>query len=234
MRTRLSLFAATATALLTVLTPACSDDPVTPGTSDTGSARPDATAQQAEAGARDATALDSDVVDTGTPAADTGTPDTGGALDASVDGGAAEDAMSLPADAMSGPIDASAPYDGGSACEFLDLDIFIVRCGNRPSYLRGFREVNMQAGCLPFWTLEGGTFTSSTAAVAGASCSPSCLYRAGTSVSFIDHCGRRNGYIVFVDDRDPVACPDLYEFSSGLFPSREAWENDTPCPDAGP
>lgn len=229
MRTRSPLVAARAVALLILLAPACSDDPVTPGTSDTGSARLDATAQQAEAGARDATPQDAVVTDGDAPA-----PDSGASADASADSGVHADAMSLPADAMSGPVDASAPYDGGSACEFLDLDIFIVRCGNRPSYLRGFREVNMQAGCLPFWTLEGGTFTSSTAAVAGASCSPTCLYRASTSVSFIDHCGRRNGYIVFVDDRDPVACPDLYEFSSGLFPSREAWENDTPCPDAGP
>lgn len=228
MRTRSSLVAARAVALLILLAPACSDDPVTPGTSDSGSARLDAAAQQAEAGARDAAAPDAASADAEAPA------DTGAAPDATADSGVAEDAMSGPADAMSGPVDASAPYDGGSACEFLDLDIFIVRCGNRPSYLRGFREVNMQAGCLPYWTLEGGTFTSSTAAVAGASCSPTCLYRAGTSVSFIDHCGRRNGYIVFVDDRDPVACPDLYEFSTGLFPSREAWENDTPCPDAGP
>lgn len=228
MRTRSSLVAARAVALLILLAPACSDDPVTPGTTDSGSARLDAAAQQAEAGARDAAAPDAASADAEAPA------DTGAAPDATADSGVAEDAMSGPADAMSGPVDASAPYDGGSACEFLDLDIFIVRCGNRPSYLRGFREVNMQAGCLPYWTLEGGTFTSSTAAVAGASCSPTCLYRAGTSVSFIDHCGRRNGYIVFVDDRDPVACPDLYEFSTGLFPSREAWENDTPCPDAGP
>lgn len=221
-------FAAAAAALLTLIAPACSDDPVTPGTSDSGAARLDAAAQQAEAGARDATAADAAPADSGAPV-----PDSGASTDATADSGLSADAMSLP-DAMSGPADASAPYDGGSACEFLDLDIFIVRCGNRPSYLRGFREVNMQAGCLPYWTLEGGTFTSSTAAVAGASCSPTCLYRASTSVSFIDHCGRRNGYIVFVDDRDPVACPDLYEFSSGLFPSREAWENDTPCPDAGP
>lgn len=228
MRTRSSLVAARAVALLILLAPACSDDPVTPGTSDSGSARLDAAAQQAEAGARDAAAPDAASADAEAPA------DTGATPDATADSGVAEDAMSGPADAMSGPVDASAPYDGGGACEFLDLDIFIVRCGNRPSYLRGFREVNMQAGCLPYWTLEGGTFTSSTAAVAGASCSPTCLYRAGTSVSFIDHCGRRNGYIVFVDDRDPVACPDLYEFSTGLFPSREAWENDTPCPDAGP
>ena len=78
-------------------------------------------------------------------------------------------------------------------------------------------------------TMElGNDYPDIQAAIAGEGCSPTCVYKPFQSVSFIDHCNRRNGYIVY-RAQDP-SCADLYEFSNGLFPSVAAWEQATPCP----
>lgn len=195
------------------------------------------TVADASAPARDAAASAPDAAETGrdaaAPAPDA-EPAPADAQPASDDAAVmGVDAVVVGDDAASVVADAATPYDGGATCDFLDLDLLIARCGNGYGYLRRWSDVNMAPACLPYWTLLGGTYTSSSAAITGAGCSDACHYRAGISVSFVDHCGRRNGYIVFTDP-DPAACPDVYEFSTGLFPSQEAWARDTPCGDAGP
>lgn len=144
--------------------------------------------------------------------ADTGLPEDSGLVDA----GPAADAA---------PAVDAGPWDGGAACDFLDLQVCIVQCPSGFEYLREFSDVNMTAGCAPFSMLLGNRYATTPAAIQGEGCSSQCLYKASTSVSFIDHCNHRNGYIIF----RAAGCPDLYEFSNGLFPSREAWEAATHC-----
>ena len=151
------------------------------------------------------------VADTGV-LEDAGFPDDSGLADAG-----------LAADAA--PAVDAGPWDGGAGCDFLDLQVCIVQCPSGFEYLREFSDVNMTAGCAPFSMLLGNRYATTPAAIQGEGCSSQCLYKASTSVSFVDHCNHRNGYIIF----RAAGCPDLYEFSNGLFPSREAWEAATHC-----
>ena len=195
-------------ALLLVL-PACSGDEG----SDAGDA-----SLTLDAAAADASFL----ADTGAAEADAGTSADGGEAEADAavdagppDGGAAEDGGEPAADA------------GASTCRYDLGEMHIVLCGGAPTYLSELVDF-ADRSCPPRYVLGGTTYGSLSDALTGEGCSDQCLYRAAMSVSFIDHCGRRNGYIVFRAP-DPGACPDVYEFFNGLFPSVEAWERDTPC-----
>lgn len=220
MRTVLPLVA------LLVFASACSEDPaedaavsdlgVDAGPSDTGASDRGVDAAT-DSGVRDADPGDvgaEDVTDLGVDAA---APD-GGADDAG-----AQDATPSDATVDGGPGDAAA--DGGQPCDYLDLNLNIVLCPGGYEYLRGFEDLNQNPACAPYWELRGNSYATSQAAIAGEGCGATCVYQASTSVSLIDPCGRRNGYIIYTAS----GCPDLYEFAEGLFPSVEAWEAQLNC-----
>lgn len=161
-----------------------------------------------------------DVADTGADGGPDATPDAA-VLDA-----AAPDADNLDAGLDAGP---DAGPDAGDAgplpCDYLDLQINLVQCPGGFQYLRGFEDLNGNPNCPPYWELGGNQYSSSAAAVSGQGCNSACIYQASTSVSLIDPCGRRNGYIIFTAN----GCPDIYEFADGIFPSVEAWEAQLNC-----
>lgn len=168
---------------------------------------------------QDAGAADASVPDTGAPpdsgSADTGVPDVGIA-----EAGTTPDA---------GEADAGAPADAGAVdggvCNYIDLNVCVVDCG---AYEYAHQFVDTLGGCPDYYRLRGNDYPDINAALAGESCNTTCIYKAFQSVSFIDHCGRRNGYIVFT--APDAGCADLYEFSSGLYGSVADWQAATPCP----
>jgi hypothetical protein len=170
-------------------------------------------------------------------------------LDAGADLGSERDA-SAPVEDLGGgleagpsdgePTDRGDPLDAGeladasedrdlsadAGCDYLDLDIIIVKCAGGYEYARGFADLNGQ--CPGYYELRGNTAPTLSGVIQDAMCDPTCEYRARTSVSFIDPCGRRNGYIIYGTPDDEL-CPPQYEFAEGLFPSREAWEKVLNC-----
>ncbi len=151
----------------------------------------------------DAASEDAQVVDVGFTDAD---PDAG-----------FEDAT-----ADAGVLDASDP-DAGS-CNYLSVDDSLVSCAGNYVYASYLQDQNGR--CPNVWRLLGNDYPDVASAIAGEGCL-NCEWRPFQSVSFIDHCGRRNGYIIF-RSADPM-CPDRYEFSNGYYDSVEQWERDTPC-----
>ena len=188
-----------------------------------------------DSGARDARATPE-----AGPVGDTGS-DAGRDLDAelfdhetSSDLGSFSDAGSddvMPAD-LGPSVDAGEIHDLGAdassdaGCDYLDLDLIIVKCASAYAYARRWVDLNSQ--CADYYELTGHSGPSLSGVIEDAMCDPSCEYRARMSVSFIDPCGRRNGYIVY-GTADDELCPPLYEFAEGLFPSREAWEKVINC-----
>lgn len=114
------------------------------------------------------------------------------------------------------------------ACAHVVLEERIVACPAGYRYARRMGVQPARRACPEYVTLQGARYASVRAAIQGEGCRADCVWRPFRSVSFIDHCGRRNGYIVFRAG-DPEVCPDLYELSSGIFESLEAWEAATPC-----
>lgn len=171
----------------------------------TDAQRPDATARS-DLGLSDMGA-DLATPDTGTDVGvdDLGAPDRGSSLDAA------------PADL--GEADAG-------ACNDTVLDSVILECPSGYEYARVVGTRPVQRGCPDEILLSGTRYPDLPSAIAGAACNQSCVWRASMSVSFVDHCNRRNGYIIF----RARGCDDLYEFSNGLFPSVMAWTQATPCP----
>jgi hypothetical protein len=167
-----------------------------------------------DAGAEDAMSTDAAAEDA--TFADAASPD---ATPADAEPG---DAALADAEVDAGTPDAG-PGDAGS-CDYLDLDICILDCGTL-QYGRGFQD--LQGQCPDFFRLQGNDYPDVAAAIAGEGCSAACIWKASVSVSFIDHCGRRNGYIIFRALGD--GCSDLYEFSNGLFRSVADWQAVTPC-----
>ncbi|MBK6690159.1 MAG: hypothetical protein IPG45_37185 [Deltaproteobacteria bacterium] len=173
-------------------------------------------------------------VDQGFPDSSFADAEPADAADAGADGGpdATPDAGPADADAPDADdLDAGpdAGPDAGDAgplpCDYLDLQINLVQCPGGFQYLRGFEDLNGNPNCPPYWELGGNQYSTAPAAVSGQGCNSACIYQASTSVSLIDPCGRRNGYIIFTAN----GCPDIYEFSDGIFPSVEAWEAQLNC-----
>lgn len=196
-------------------------------------ATPSDAGELADAGAADADPTDAGPPDLGphdSGIADAGIEDAadadGGALDADGPDAAAPDAADVgPADAGptdTGASDATASDAGG--CDYVNFSECVVDCNGTFTYAREFRDTNGR--CPPFVRLNGTDYPDVRAAIAAESCSGACLYKAFQSVSFIDHCNRRNGYIVYT----AANCPDLFEFSNGFFTSVADWEMATPCP----
>lgn len=172
-----------------------------------------ADASDADLGSADADGEDASA-DAGLPP-DLGPPDTGAPMDSGP------------------PADSGAPFDGGASdagiCPETLLDSVIVDCSGAYAYARIFGTRPMQAGCPDFVRLLGTRYPDISSALTGENCNTNCIWQAFQSVSFIDHCNRRNGYIVF-RTRSSGSCPDLYEFSNGIFLSVAAWTMATPCP----
>ncbi|MFO0722332.1 MAG: hypothetical protein U1E65_01030 [Myxococcota bacterium] len=195
-----------------------------------------------DSGAVDAAAADADALDAAFARdaplePDAGAiPDVGTSSDAGVladsgvppDSGAFPDAAELPDVGTSSDAGARAdtgPWDGGAACDYIDVMVAIVSCPGGYEYVREFVDTNQNPACAGFSMLFGNRYPTTLDAIHGEGCSDTCVYRASMSVSFIDPCGHRNGYIVFA----APSCPDLYEFAEGLFPSRAAWEEALHC-----
>ncbi len=180
--------------------------------------------------------------------ADTGASEDAGGLDSGAEDAAVMDAQTSPdaqpdsgAQPDAGPIDSGEPpEDAGplgdagpdagprpdaGACNYIDLSVCIVDCGTY-TYARQF--VDTLGVCPDYYRLNGNDYPDINAAITGEACNSACIFKAFQSVSFIDHCGRRNGYIIY-RARD-TKCGELYEFSSGLFPSVADWQAATPCP----
>lgn len=196
------------------------------GPADTGSTAadtgvwPDATA--ADSGTAEDTGVAEDGGDLDSGAKDAAPMDAGTRPDAQADAGDEPDAG--PIDSGDVPQDAGPTPDAG-ACNYIDLSVCIVECGAY-TYARQF--VDTLGVCPDYYRLNGNDYPDISAAIAGESCNAACVFKAFQSVSFIDHCGRRNGYIIY-RARD-TTCGELYEFSSGLFSSVADWEAATPCP----
>ena len=181
-------------------------------------ARPDAAAL--DAGGPDATSADAEARD--------GSGLDAEAADAEAADAEAADAEATDAEATDAEVTDAGSPDAGSpdagTCDYLDLDICVLDCGGLV-YGRGFRD--LQGMCPDFFRLRGHDYPDVAAALVGESCNTACIWKAAISVSFIDHCGRRNGYIVF--EAPGEGCADLYEFSSGLYMSVADWQAVTPC-----
>ena len=147
------------------------------------------------------------------------------------DADAAPDAPEPDGDADAAP-DAPEPDvpepDSGAECSYLDLSIWIVGCDGGYRYLREWTEIGGASPreCPPYYTLGPDRFEDLESALESDACDDACLAAAATSVSYI-RCGRRSGYIIYRSEgRD---CPELYEFSEGIFESFEAYDEAHPC-----
>ncbi|MEW5849387.1 MAG: hypothetical protein AB2A00_11265 [Myxococcota bacterium] len=146
------------------------------------------------------------------------------------------------ADAGGQSHDAGVGTDAGTATdagphpecgEYIDLEHFIVRCPVTPyEYVFRWDDVDMDPACPDYWTVgdDPTHYPSRDDAVDSKLCDDSCIFSAYASVMFL-HCGFRNEYIHWTSDGE--GCGDLYEYSTGIYTSREAWEAENPCPDAG-
>lgn len=177
----------------------------------------DAGADSGGADSRDVADTHADPEPTDTEPTDQGVPDTN---DGSGDTGDPD----VGADTGDDTSDDSGP---DAACDYLDLDIVIVRCGGELRYVRTFRDLADTPGCPPYVRVQGSDveYPDTDAAFSREDCDPSCVWRAGTSVSWL-RCGRRSGYIVYRAD----GCDDLYEMPEGLFQSLQEHDAAHPCP----
>jgi hypothetical protein len=144
--------------------------------------------------------------------------------DASTDADAIGDAS----DAAPDP-DASVP-DVGTECSYLDLSIWIVDCDGGYRYLREWTDIDGASAeeCPAVYTIMMEfAFTNARDALESDGCNPDCLAAAATSVSYL-RCGRRSGYIIYRSDTSE--CPELYEFSEGIYESFEEYDEANPCP----
>ncbi|MCB9507930.1 MAG: hypothetical protein H6698_05645 [Myxococcales bacterium] len=156
---------------------------------------------------------DTETPDTETP--DTETPDT-------------ETPDTETPDTETPDTDAPDSTDAGPSCDYLDLELVIVRCGEAFRYVRTFTDLGGSVDC-PAYVRVGGSdvaYPDVDAALAGEGCDASCQWVASTSVTWL-RCGHRSGYIVFQAD----GCGPLYEMPEGLFTSIEAYDQAYPCPD---
>lgn len=123
--------------------------------------------------------------------------------------------------------------DTASACDYIDLGIFIVECSGELTYGRVWVDTQSSAACPEYATLLGQQADSAADVIAAAGCEDACVYTPANSVTFL-YCGRRTGYIVYKDEAN--GCADVYEMPpwesnpGGLYDSVEAWQNENPCP----
>ena len=115
------------------------------------------------------------------------------------------------------------------ACEFIDLDIRILICGDGYTYMRDWSDpLNLSGACVPYFTLDGDEtqYATEDEALNASGCATDCQYMPAISVSWL-YCGRRSGYIIFSAASEE--CGDLYEMPEGIYRSIEEYEAANPC-----
>jgi hypothetical protein len=183
---------------------ACSDD-------DAGSrdATPDISGDAGDAsGAPDAQPGDADAGDPDAPP-DT-TPDQSGVGDASPD--AVPDLVE----------------DTPALCEYLDLEIYLVHCGDEREELSLWTDLGGNTEeCPDFWSFGGlARYDSMEEAAAARGCDLACVYRPASAVMFL-HCGHRDEY--FSWEAEDESCPRLLQFQTGFYDDMAAYREDNPC-----
>lgn len=165
--------------------------------------------------------------------ADAGSEDAGGEDAGMPDQGEADQGVNDVGLADSGALDTGpldqGTSDAGPTCNDVLLDSVIVECSGSYAYARIFGVRPRVRGCDDSVLLLGSRYPDVPTAITSLGCGTDCIWQASMSVSYVDHCNRRNGYIVFTAS-DPTKCPSLYEFSSGIYASVMDYEADTPCP----
>lgn len=185
----------------------------------------DAPPEGSETGDADATTSDTVDVD---DAVSTDVDSDGDEVADAPEGSETGDASDLDTDADADSTDLSGADDtDATACEYIDLDIWIVRCDGQFAYARTFTDLGGRPECPPYTTLGDGTYSDAAAAYAELSCDPQCEWRAAMSVSAMCVDGRRTGWIEYRGTEG--ACEPVFEFAEGLFPSVEAWNAETNC-----
>lgn len=121
-------------------------------------------------------------------------------------------------------VDTTADVGG---CDYLDLDIWIVRCDGGYAYARTFTDLGGRDSCPPYTTVGTSRFPDAPDAYAALDCDPQCEWRAASSVSAMCVDGRRTGWIEYRAIEE--ACAPVFEFAEGLYPSVEAWNAETNC-----
>ena len=142
--------------------------------------------------------------------------------DAGEDTGGAEDAGDVGGDGDAGE---DASVDAG--CAYLD-DVYITDCETGYERLRRFVSTSDPIACPEFFTIGGERFATQDEAMASLRCAVECLRSARNSVSLL-RCGRRTGFISFVDDMG-CASADVLETADGIFASSDEWDAAAPCP----
>lgn len=113
-------------------------------------------------------------------------------------------------------------------CMYLDYDVYYVKCGQLDMHklLRKMEDRDLgEQLCPVYYTLNGMEYATAEQAIRANQCDGACQYVATMSVSLL-HCERRTGYIKWTAD----SCPDIYEFSEGVYYSVEQWRMANPCP----
>jgi hypothetical protein len=143
------------------------------------------------------------------------------------------------------PVDTDPPLDTGPfpfvpdpTCGYLDLDLYVVRCGGAQSYMRRWAPDDGDPTCPAYYTAGGDAWLDPATALAESGCDDTCVYTAFQAVMLV-YCGSRGEYIVWVGGgpgQDPATptCPDLYEVHTV---AGDAWVDDFatyeaayPCP----
>ena len=170
--------------------------------------------------------VDGDKDDTDGTTADT---DVGGADTDTVDTGSADTDVA-DTDAM--------PFEPDAACEYLDLDLYVVFCGGAQSSMRGWVSPIGGAGCPPFFSIDGDAWLDASDALTQGGCDDTCVYRNHQAVMLI-YCDVRGEYITYLPDGpgqvgDGSTCDPLMEVHTV---AGDAWVPDLdtnraqfPCP----
>jgi hypothetical protein len=143
------------------------------------------------------------------------------------------------------PVDTDPPVDTGPfpfapdpTCAYLDLDLYVVRCGGVQSFMRRWAPEDGDPTCPPYYTVTGDAWLDPSTALAESSCDDTCVYTAFQAVMLV-YCGSRGEYIVWVGGgpgQDPAtaSCPDLYEVHTiagdAWVPDFATYEASYPCP----
>lgn len=168
---------------------------------------------------------DTDLVDT--DPADTDTVDTDVADTADTDDA---DTDTQDTDAV--------PFTPDAACEYLDLDRYVVFCGGVQSSLLGWVSPVGGVGCPPFFSVDGDAWLDASDALSQGGCDDTCVYRNHQSVMLV-YCEVRGEYITYQPDGpgqvgDGATCDPLMEVHTvagdAWVPDLATYQAQFPCP----
>ena len=130
------------------------------------------------------------------------------------------------------------PFEPDAACEYLDLDLYVVFCGGVQSSMRGWVSTLGGAGCPPFFSIDGDAWLDASDALAQGGCDDSCVYRNNQAVMLI-YCEVRGEYITYLPDGpgqvgDGSTCDPLMEVHTvagdAWVPDLDTYRAQFPCP----